>query len=131
MRKVKRLVALMFTVVVIFAITVPVKANSTEQGGVGGYTITAVSYVGATGAYGSTSSSTYNPNIIAEVTSATYICIKPYTTDTVTLTGSAWDYSSATKSFTAPSGFRSSSIACSHKATLGAQTWTANTDAML
>ncbi|MBO4782402.1 MAG: hypothetical protein J5522_08385 [Lachnospiraceae bacterium] len=129
MKKGKRIAAIVLTIVMVTVTNVCVKANSSEHGALGDYTVYAQSHISTYSAYGTTYSSLYNPDILAEVTYAEYICIKPYTTNTTTLTGSSWGYSTTTKTFSAPDGYRSSSIACDHKASLGSGTWTNHTNA--
>lgn len=128
MIRVKRIAALLLMVSVVALTTVSVKANSSVSGGLSGYTICGASSITATSAYGTTYCTVYNPSIYVEVTSATYICIKSFATDTVTLTGPSSGYSTTTKPFYAPDGYHSSSIECSHRATLGSGVWKDYTD---
>lgn len=129
MIKIKRLMAVLLTVFMVTVTTVSVKASSSEHGAVGDYTVYGSCSISATNAYGTTYSSVYNPSIYVSV-SATYNCIDPVTLETKTFTGSISGSSSVTKSFTAPDGYRSVSIFCSHSASLGAQTWSATTSAI-
>ncbi len=128
MIKIKRLAVVLLTVFMVTVTTVSVKASSSAQGGVGGYTVYGYSYISATNAYGTTYSATYNPDIYVTV-SATYNCVNPLTLDTKTFTGALSGSSSVTKSFTAPDGYRSVSIYCGHSASLNGQTWSATTSA--
>ncbi len=129
MNKFKRIVALLLMVSVVMVTTVSVKAASSVYGGLSGYTIYGCSSITASSAYGTTYCTVYNPDIYVQVTLATYICIKPYTSDTVTSTGSSSGYSTTTKTFYAPEDYRSSSIECSHSASLGSGTWSDSTGA--
>ena len=130
MNKFKRIIALLLMVSMVTLTTVSVKAASSVSGGLGGYTIYGCSSITASSAYGTTYCTVNNPSIYVQVTFATYICIKPYTSDTVTLTGSSSGYSTTTKTFYAPDDYRSSSIACSHSASLGSGTWSDSTSAV-
>jgi len=129
MIKIKRLATVLITAFMVTLTTVSVKASSSAQGMVGGYTVYGYSYISATSAYGTTVSSVINTDINVCV-SVTYTCINPVTLETMSFSSSTSGVSSATSYFTAPDGYRSLSIYCEHSAVLGVQTWSATTNAI-
>lgn len=107
-----------------------VKAASYEPGTISGTDVAGKTTLAATMGSGSTYALYYDPYVTAKVTYAIYRATDPYTLDDYVRTGDNTGVSSATVSFTCPTGYHSESFECYHKATKNNQSWEAYTSAV-
>lgn len=130
-QKIKKYVALLMGLTMGLMFSMNVMAyNPTESAEIDGTKITARSYVMESFGVGSTTCSDFTSSVYVSVSGIyTYTYIDPLTGLGGSSENSSQGVSSADITITAPKGYRSRTMTCSHSATKGAQNWNCITEA--